>query len=302
MAEATEAMDRALAAGDRRGWAAADDRFHRTLLQASGNARLARLAQTAADQAQRARSATAARREDPAASIAEHAAILAALYAGEPEPARPRSRRTGAGRARRSCGCWAACRAEFVMPPSPPSCVPCSIPRETLQSFPVAPGAGAGGRDKTSEQGEDAWTGQDRALGRRHRPRRPAAAVRGRGARRRPAGGPGPASAAAADHRPRRGGGRRQGRGEDGPRGRAGLAGGAAVRPGRHHPWRRPARPAARPPHPGPLRQPPGAGCAWRRGGGRDPRRGARADRRRPRAVPGLRRRVLAVHPARRPA
>ena len=88
MAEATEAMARALAAGDRRGWAAADDRFHRTLLQASGNARLARLAQTAADQAQRARSATAARREDPAASIAEHAAILAALYAGEPEPAR----------------------------------------------------------------------------------------------------------------------------------------------------------------------------------------------------------------------
>ena len=88
MAEATEAMARALAAGDRRGWAAADDRFHRTLLQASGNARLARLAQTAADQAQRARSATAALRPDPTTSIAEHAAILAALHAGEPEPAR----------------------------------------------------------------------------------------------------------------------------------------------------------------------------------------------------------------------
>ncbi|MFC7473734.1 GntR family transcriptional regulator [Dankookia sp. GCM10030260] len=88
MQEATEAMARALAAGDRKAWAAADDRFHRTLLRASGNARLARLAQTAADQAQRARSATAARREDPAASVAEHAAILAALKAGAPEPAR----------------------------------------------------------------------------------------------------------------------------------------------------------------------------------------------------------------------
>src|SRR3954470_23198570 len=55
MAAATAEMERARAAGDRVGWARADDRFHRLLLQGSGNAKLARLGQTAADQAQRAR-------------------------------------------------------------------------------------------------------------------------------------------------------------------------------------------------------------------------------------------------------
>ena len=88
MATATEDMAQALAAGDRKGWAAADDRFHRTLLEGGGNAKLARLGQTAADQAQRARSATAARRPDPTTSIAEHAAILAALRQGQPDAAR----------------------------------------------------------------------------------------------------------------------------------------------------------------------------------------------------------------------
>ncbi|WP_165943634.1 GntR family transcriptional regulator [Roseicella aquatilis] len=88
MAAATEAMERARAAGDRKAWAAEDDRFHRLLLQGSGNAKLARLAQTAADQAQRARSATAALRADPGVSAAEHGAILAALRTGRAEAAR----------------------------------------------------------------------------------------------------------------------------------------------------------------------------------------------------------------------
>ncbi len=88
MAAATTAMAQALAAGDRPGWAAADDRFHRTLLAGCGNAKLARLAQTAADQAQRARSASVALRAEPTASVAEHQAILAALGAGQAEPAR----------------------------------------------------------------------------------------------------------------------------------------------------------------------------------------------------------------------
>lgn len=88
MAAATGAMGAALSAGDRKGWAAADDRFHRTLLEGGGNAKLARLAQTAADQAQRARSATAALRPDPTTSIAEHAAILDALREARPEAAR----------------------------------------------------------------------------------------------------------------------------------------------------------------------------------------------------------------------
>jgi DNA-binding GntR family transcriptional regulator len=88
MAGATAEMAEALARGDRRGWAAADDRFHRGLIEGCGNAKLARLAQTAADQAQRARSATAALRADPNSSTAEHAAILAALRSGRAEEAR----------------------------------------------------------------------------------------------------------------------------------------------------------------------------------------------------------------------
>ncbi|WP_338662120.1 GntR family transcriptional regulator [Pararoseomonas sp. SCSIO 73927] len=88
MAHATESMRAALSAGDRRAWAAADDAFHRALLQGCGNARLARLAQEAADLAQRARLATAALRPEPATSADEHARILAALKAADPEAAR----------------------------------------------------------------------------------------------------------------------------------------------------------------------------------------------------------------------
>ena len=88
MRAATAEMAAALAHGDRAGWAAADDRFHRTLLAGSGNPKLARLAETAADQAQRARSATVARRPAPETSAREHGAILAALSAGDGEGAR----------------------------------------------------------------------------------------------------------------------------------------------------------------------------------------------------------------------
>ncbi len=88
MATATEAMGHALARGDRAAWAAADDAFHRALMQGSGNPKLARLAETAADQAQRARSLTAALRPEPVASGREHAAILAAIGAADPPAAR----------------------------------------------------------------------------------------------------------------------------------------------------------------------------------------------------------------------
>ncbi|WP_431283902.1 GntR family transcriptional regulator [Humitalea sp. 24SJ18S-53] len=88
MTEATEAMAAALGQGDRAAWAAADDRFHRALVAGSGNPKLARLAENAADQAQRARSVTAARRPEPTASGIEHAAILAAIGAGDAEAAR----------------------------------------------------------------------------------------------------------------------------------------------------------------------------------------------------------------------
>ena len=88
MGDATAEMEAALGREDRAGWAAADDRFHRALLAGSGNPKLARLAETAADQAQRARSATAARRPEAVASAQEHAAILAALAEGNAEAAR----------------------------------------------------------------------------------------------------------------------------------------------------------------------------------------------------------------------
>jgi len=88
MAAATDSMERALEAGDRRAWAAADDRFHRALIRGCGNARLARLAQEAADLAQRARLATAALRPEPRGSAAEHRRILGAIAAGDAEAAR----------------------------------------------------------------------------------------------------------------------------------------------------------------------------------------------------------------------
>ncbi|SHJ51069.1 DNA-binding transcriptional regulator, GntR family [Roseomonas rosea] len=88
MTEATEAMRAALGDGDRQAWAAADDRFHRALIQGCGNARLSRLAQEAADLAQRARLATAALRPEPKGSAEEHARILGAIATGDAEAAR----------------------------------------------------------------------------------------------------------------------------------------------------------------------------------------------------------------------
>lgn len=85
---ATAAMDAALAVGDRRAWAAADDRFHRALLEGCGNARLGRLAATVADQARRARLATSALRPAPGRSAPEHRHVLRAIRAGDPEAAR----------------------------------------------------------------------------------------------------------------------------------------------------------------------------------------------------------------------
>lgn len=88
MAEATEAMRTALAEGNRRAWAQADDAFHRALVRGCGNARLARMAGEAADLAQRARLATASLRPEPRGSAEEHARILRAIEAGDAEGAR----------------------------------------------------------------------------------------------------------------------------------------------------------------------------------------------------------------------
>lgn len=93
MRAANEACAAALAADDMADWAAADDRFHRLLVEGCGNPVLARLASSMADHAQRARTATARLRPRPTRSVAEHGAILDAIAAGDAEAAREATRR-----------------------------------------------------------------------------------------------------------------------------------------------------------------------------------------------------------------
>lgn len=64
-------------------WAAADDRFHRVLIDRSGNARLARLAGTIMDQSHRARMMTLRLRARPTKSVKEHQAIISAIKSGD---------------------------------------------------------------------------------------------------------------------------------------------------------------------------------------------------------------------------
>jgi DNA-binding GntR family transcriptional regulator len=88
MEDVTNQMERALKGGDLRGWATADDQFHRILIGECGNARLARIATTMADQAQRARMMTLPFRSAPNASVAEHRQLLSAIRAGDAKGAR----------------------------------------------------------------------------------------------------------------------------------------------------------------------------------------------------------------------
>jgi len=88
----------ALDADDLRGWAEADHRFHTLLLTASGNSRLARLAQSVTEQAHRARLVTVGLRPRPTTSNADHEAIIRAIVDREPVAARDaleRHRRRG---------------------------------------------------------------------------------------------------------------------------------------------------------------------------------------------------------------
>jgi DNA-binding GntR family transcriptional regulator len=83
MTDATNQMERALTAGDLRGWAAADDQFHRLLVAECGNERLARVTATMVDQAQRARSLTLPLRPEPRKSVNEHRLLISAILAGD---------------------------------------------------------------------------------------------------------------------------------------------------------------------------------------------------------------------------
>jgi DNA-binding GntR family transcriptional regulator len=80
---ATEAMERGLANDDLRGWAEADDSFHRLLVERCGNGRLRRIAQTVTDQAHRARMLTLRLRERPTRSARAHRELIAAIRTGD---------------------------------------------------------------------------------------------------------------------------------------------------------------------------------------------------------------------------
>lgn len=85
---ATRTMEESLQRDDLKAWAGADDHFHRILVERSGNKRLARLAATAMDQAQRARLMTLRVRTRLSASTREHRQILRFLKQGNAAEAR----------------------------------------------------------------------------------------------------------------------------------------------------------------------------------------------------------------------
>ena len=84
--------DAALKNGDLTAWAAADDRFHASLVDLSGNRHITRLARAVMEQAQRARLLTLKLRPLPSVSNADHRAILQAIKAAEPDLACERMR------------------------------------------------------------------------------------------------------------------------------------------------------------------------------------------------------------------
>jgi DNA-binding GntR family transcriptional regulator len=80
---AVAAMDQALLRDDLYGWAKHDDRFHRKLVELSGNSRLRSVVGTFSDQVHRARMQTLLQRPRPVDSNRDHAAVVAAIKAGD---------------------------------------------------------------------------------------------------------------------------------------------------------------------------------------------------------------------------
>ena len=85
--DATAAMEAALARDDLEAWAAADERFHQTLLELSGNRQLAETVYNYWDRAHRARMFTLRLRPKPINSTREHMALVQCLRAGDAEAA-----------------------------------------------------------------------------------------------------------------------------------------------------------------------------------------------------------------------
>lgn len=89
----TQAMSRALAAGDLTTWGRADEAFHRLLVERCGNSRFMRIIQTVNDQSHRARMLTLRLRPRLPSSEAEHRATSDAIRRGLPEIAHEAARR-----------------------------------------------------------------------------------------------------------------------------------------------------------------------------------------------------------------
>jgi DNA-binding GntR family transcriptional regulator len=81
-------MDAALARDDLMAWSKADEEFHRSLVHAAGNRRLAALVDQVWDQSHRARMVTLRLRPKPVNSNKEHAALVEAIVARDPVAAR----------------------------------------------------------------------------------------------------------------------------------------------------------------------------------------------------------------------
>jgi len=81
--QATRDMDRALKADDLDAWAAADERFHRTLMELAGNRMLKETVENFWDRAHRARLVTLRLRPKPVDSTREHAELVDRLRAGD---------------------------------------------------------------------------------------------------------------------------------------------------------------------------------------------------------------------------
>jgi DNA-binding GntR family transcriptional regulator len=81
-------MDEALGKDDRRGWAAADQRFHQLIVEYSGNKRLQNMVRQVSAQAHQARMATLFLRPSPESSTREHEAVIDAIMRRDPETAR----------------------------------------------------------------------------------------------------------------------------------------------------------------------------------------------------------------------
>jgi len=83
LVEATRDMTQALAADDLEAWAAADERFHRNLVELAGNRTLIDAVARLGDRSHRARMFTLRLRPKPVHSTREHMAMLERIRAGD---------------------------------------------------------------------------------------------------------------------------------------------------------------------------------------------------------------------------